>query len=184
MIKVMTTNDSYEQKIPRDAQYYLLVALNDWLTMEKIKKQDKDILNRKTEEAVNQWIAMNRTDRTIFINRVLYEYWTKTKTRFTTFFTYRDFIRGKAEEIRQKQQYSSRSKEDTHSSSKSHLRITPRLANAYAILGLSLNADKQQIKNAYRKLVKQHHPDAGGDAQKFIKVQTAYETLLSTKEAS
>ena len=179
----MATNETYEQKIPRDAEYFLLVALSDWLKMEKIKKQDRDILNRKTEDAVKQWLAMKRTERNIFLNRVLYEYWTKANTRFATFFAYREFIRGKAEEIRQKQQHSSGFKYNTGSTEKTRHCMNARLAKAYAILGLPLDADQQQIKQAYRALVKQHHPDHGGDAQMFIRVKAAYE-LLSIKEAS
>ena len=180
----MTANEAYEQKIPRDAEYFLLIALSYWLKMEKIKKRDREILDRKTEVAVTQWLTMNRTEKIIFLNRVLYEYWTKANTRFGTFFAYRDFIRGKAEEIRQKQQRSSRSKDNnTGSAGKTHHHMDSRLAMACKVLGLSLNADQQQIKKAYRELAKRHHPDHGGEEQLFIKVQAAYE-FLSKKAVS
>ena len=54
------------------------------------------------------------------------------------------------------------------------------------ILGVGPNADLTEIKKAYRKLAKQHHPDVfanASDAQKrlaedkFIKIQEAYEAL-------
>lgn len=47
----------------------------------------------------------------------------------------------------------------------------------YSILGVNKNASDKDIKSAYRKLAMQHHPDKGGDAQKFSKISEAYETL-------
>ena len=35
--------------------------------------------------------------------------------------------------------------------------------NLYEELGLKQNATKSEIKSSYRSLVKQHHPDAGGE---------------------
>jgi hypothetical protein len=37
---------------------------------------------------------------------------------------------------------------------------------------------EQRIKRAYRTQVKKHHPDLGGQAQTFMKIQEAYEKLL------
>jgi len=47
----------------------------------------------------------------------------------------------------------------------------------YQILGVSRDADTREIKTAYRKLASKHHPDKGGDEQKFKEIQNAYETL-------
>src|SRR5438552_14861460 len=51
----------------------------------------------------------------------------------------------------------------------------------YEVLGVSRNATDEEIKRAYRKLARQHHPDRNpGDKQaeaKFKEVTAAYEVL-------
>jgi curved DNA-binding protein CbpA len=47
----------------------------------------------------------------------------------------------------------------------------------YNILGVTKNSTPDEIKQAYRKLVKEHHPDRGGDAEKFKKINEAYDVL-------
>ena len=49
--------------------------------------------------------------------------------------------------------------------------------NFYKELGLDKNATKIEIKSSYRSLVKQHHPDAGGEKERFLAIQNAWETL-------
>ena len=49
--------------------------------------------------------------------------------------------------------------------------------NFYKELGLDKNATKSEIKSSYRSLVKQHHPDAGGEKERFIAIQNAWEIL-------
>jgi len=50
----------------------------------------------------------------------------------------------------------------------------------YNILGVSKNASNEDIKNAYRRLARTHHPDKGGDKDQFQKIQEAYETLSNS----
>lgn len=52
----------------------------------------------------------------------------------------------------------------------------------YSILGVSRTADADEIKKAYRKLARQHHPDAGGDEAKFKQINEAYEVLSDDKK--
>jgi len=48
----------------------------------------------------------------------------------------------------------------------------------YAILDVSLNADEEEIKQAYRQKARDYHPDSGhGDAERFREAQEAYEVL-------
>lgn len=41
-------------------------------------------------------------------------------------------------------------------------------------LGVSINASADQVKEAYRLLIKKHHPDAGGEAELFHRIQEAW----------
>jgi len=47
----------------------------------------------------------------------------------------------------------------------------------YKILGVNSNDNSDKIKKAFRKLSLKHHPDRGGDANEFKKINTAYQTL-------
>ena len=49
--------------------------------------------------------------------------------------------------------------------------------NFYEELGLEKNAIKSEIKSSYRSLVKKHHPDAGGEKERFLAIQNAWENL-------
>ena len=52
----------------------------------------------------------------------------------------------------------------------------------HAILGVRADADVDEIRARYRELAKVCHPDAGGDAADFIRLQQAYQTLLEQSQ--
>jgi DnaJ-class molecular chaperone len=47
----------------------------------------------------------------------------------------------------------------------------------YGTLGVGRDADQSDIRKAYRKLALRHHPDKGGDADRFQRLTRAYEVL-------
>jgi molecular chaperone DnaJ len=51
------------------------------------------------------------------------------------------------------------------------------MENLYEILGVREDASPDEIKKTYRKLAMEHHPDKGGNEEKFKKISEAYETL-------
>ena len=52
----------------------------------------------------------------------------------------------------------------------------------YQLLDIDPKATPDEIKKAYRKLVKVYHPDTGGDDNKFKQLSTAYETLSNPEK--
>jgi DnaJ-class molecular chaperone len=53
-----------------------------------------------------------------------------------------------------------------------------RANNHYGVIGVARDANEDDIKRVYRKLVIQVHPDKGGDGEAFRKVNEAYEALM------
>jgi len=48
----------------------------------------------------------------------------------------------------------------------------------HEVLEVVPGASRTEIDTAYRRLVRQHHPDAGGDHEQFIRVKDAYEVAI------
>ena len=49
---------------------------------------------------------------------------------------------------------------------------------ALDILELGSNASNSSVKSAYRRLASLHHPDKGGDSEKFKQCNEAYKLLI------
>lgn len=54
-----------------------------------------------------------------------------------------------------------------------------RGAAAHQVQSLVWVASREAIKQAHRRLVKQHHPDMGGRAEDFHRVNAAYQLLVA-----
>ncbi len=51
------------------------------------------------------------------------------------------------------------------------------MTDHYSTLGVSRTASSDEIKRAFRKLASQHHPDKGGNTERFQEIQAAYDVL-------
>ena len=57
-------------------------------------------------------------------------------------------------------------------------------ASAFAVLGLEAGADSAAVEQAYKRLIKEHHPDrAGGDAIRAAEITKAYRELRGGRAA-
>merc|ERR1719203_1743642 len=54
----------------------------------------------------------------------------------------------------------------------------------YKLLEVDKNSSDADIKKAYRKLAVKHHPDKGGDPEKFKEITHAYEVLSDSEKRS
>lgn len=54
--------------------------------------------------------------------------------------------------------------------------------NYYDLLGVKKSASADDIKKAFRRLARKHHPDTGGDEEKFKEINQAYEVLSDTEK--
>ena len=51
------------------------------------------------------------------------------------------------------------------------------MADYYNSLGVNEDASNAEIKKSFRKLAQKHHPDRGGNEEKFKEINEAYDTL-------
>ena len=58
------------------------------------------------------------------------------------------------------------------------------MTDFYQILGIDKSASDAEIKKAYRSMAMKHHPDRGGDKNKFQEIQQAYDTLSDPQKRS
>lgn len=55
--------------------------------------------------------------------------------------------------------------------------------DAFAVLGIDRDADTRQIRLAYRREARAHHPDVGGDTDSFVRLHEAYRFARSSRAA-
>lgn len=56
--------------------------------------------------------------------------------------------------------------------------------DAFEVLGIDRDADTKQIRLAYRREAQAVHPDVGGDADSFVRLQEAYRFARSSRAAA
>ena len=54
----------------------------------------------------------------------------------------------------------------------------------YKVLGVAESATAKEITRAYRKLAKEHHPDAGGHEELFKEISSAFDVLGDAEKRS
>ena len=54
--------------------------------------------------------------------------------------------------------------------------------NPYKILGVNKDASQDEIKYAFREKALEHHPDKGGDEEKFKQINEAYSMISDSKK--
>ena len=54
--------------------------------------------------------------------------------------------------------------------------------NPWETLGLQPGASEQEVKNAYKSLAKKCHPDKGGSAEEFKKINEAYTQIMKGED--
>src|SRR5690606_13354124 len=54
---------------------------------------------------------------------------------------------------------------------------SPMSASPYEVLGVAASASQDDLRKAYRRMVRETHPDTGGDVHRFRQVQEAWEPV-------
>lgn len=57
----------------------------------------------------------------------------------------------------------------------------PAPEQPWQVLGVDSHATKDQVREAYRRLVSDHHPDRGGDEQRMMRINAARDALLNAE---
>lgn len=58
------------------------------------------------------------------------------------------------------------------------------IKSPFEIINLTNSATTQEVKSSWRSLASIHHPDKGGDAEKFNELRQAYNQALKLAEAN
>jgi hypothetical protein len=93
----------------------------------------------------------------------------------------------KRKQLREAQQRREREQKAAHEKKEREERWTHQfrfvgsdmVSKAFSVLGVSARATREEVKAAFRKAARLHHPDFGGDPAKFRAVAEAKETLYT-----
>lgn len=124
-----------------------------WLTTE-----DRKLAQLMSVRDIENWLAMKPAEREAWFARV------------------EAYLQERDASWNRYQQEESRS---TAEPEIDHERLVNELRQAAEILGVTVDADKAEIRRAFRNASKQHHPDLGGDVRQFTAIQNAYDVLMS-----
>lgn len=153
---------------------------------DRLEQSKKKSLEELREFAINQmydivsklhYVELDKIKEFISTYKNLFEmatteaeltrYITKANACLELLFDMDDLLR---ESIERKKAYNKKTK-------KSNTKYSYTVEGALKLFKLDKNASKEEIKAAYRRLVKIHHPDRGGIQDNFIKLNNAYEVL-------
>jgi len=142
------------KKVPAEDRLrfkHLREEANLWLTSE-----DRRQAQLMTIRDIEAWLSMTRAERQAWFERV------------ETYLQEKDasWKRWQNEETRPNFE------EDV-------AELVQDLRQAAEILGVAVDADKAEIRRAFRAASKKFHPDVGGDVRKFTAIQHAYDVLMS-----
>lgn len=155
---------------------YAIKEINDWLkqsekkSLEKLKKiaikQLYDIASKLHYVELDKIKEFTCTYKNLFEKATtkaeLDRYIMQANDNLEVLFDMDDLLREKAKRKKTK---------------KSNTKYSYTVEGALKLFKLDKNASKEEVKAAYRRLVKIHHPDRGGIQDNFIKLNNAYEVL-------
>lgn len=160
---------------------YAIKKVND-----RLEQSEKKSLEELKEFAINQmydivsklrYVELDKIKEFISTYKNLFEmatteaeltrYITKANACLELLFDMDDLLRENIE----------RKKSDNKKTKKSNTKYSYTVEGALKLFKLDKNASKEEVKAAYRRLVKIHHPDRGGIQDNFIKLNNAYEVL-------
>ena len=160
---------------------YAIKKVND-----RLEQSEKKSLEELKEFAINQmydivsklrYVELDKIKEFISTYKNLFEmatteaeltrYITKANACLELLFDMDDLLRENIE----------RKKSDNKKTKKSNTKYSYTVEGALKLFKLNKNASKEEVKAAYRRLVKIHHPDRGGIQDNFIKLNNAYEVL-------
>lgn len=111
------------------------------------------------------------------------ERWARERARQQEEMRYwEDYVRRMAEQERIKRQQQQRQwqyNQYDNGWEKQQPRVDNNMKNAIKLLGLKDNFTEKDVKSAYRKLSKVHHPDVGGLEANFKRLNKAYEYVMA-----